>query len=442
MADYPLLAGADVVICGGGTAGAFAAAAAAESGVSVLVLEQQGCLGGAAVNALVTPMMTSRLPGGVECSYLSRRLASGMAFDPVRLAMELERLCLGAGARLCYQVTICGADSAAGQVRAVAVMTKKGMCRVEGRVFLDCTGDGDLAFLAGAGWEQGDADTGADQPMSLRYILGGVDLARFGAFLDEQGRRAGLPATARSSGRDGQLLYAAVTDRGAWALGPLFSQALRAGELTAEDCAYWQCFGIPGREDALAMNHPEFFDLPDALDPFQLTAVQTRGREAIWRQMAFYRRHFPGCERAYVAQTAPLAGVRESRRIRTAYRLTAADICARRKFPDRIAQSAYPVDIHGAAPEAVPAAETDRPWFEIPYRCLPVAGFANLLAAGRCIGADFTAQSAVRIQPTCRVLGEAAGIAAAMAVREDTPVSGLDGARIADEMVRRGAKFL
>ncbi len=441
MTDLPLLARADVVVCGGGTAGAFAAAAAAESGVSVLVLEQQGCLGGAAVNALVTPMMTSRLPGGAECSYLSRRLASGAAFDPARLAVDLERLCLGAGARLCYQVTLCGADAGAGRVRAVTVMTKKGLCRVEGRVFLDCTGDGDLAFLAGAGWEQGAADTGADQPMSLRYILGGVDLARFGAFLDQQGRRAGLPDTARS-GRDGRPLYAAVTDRGRWALGPLFSQAVAAGELTAEDCAYWQCFAIPGREDALAMNHPEFFDLPDALDPFQLTAVQVRGREAIWRQLAFYQRHFPGCERAYVAQTAPVAGVRESRRIRTAYRLTAGDVLARRKFPDRVAQSAYPVDIHGAGPEAAPAAETDRPWFEIPYRCLPVDGFANLLAAGRCIGADFTAQSAVRIQPTCRVLGEAAGIAAAMAVREGVSPAGLDGERVAAEMVRRGAVFL
>ena len=232
-------------------------------------------------------------------------------------------------------------------------------------------------------------------------------------------------------------------ETGDWALKQLFSDAIAAGDLTREDMAYWQLFGVPGRRDTVTLNNPEFFDLPDATDPAQLTAVQIRGREAIFRQLAFYRKYFPGCENAYVSQIASMVGVRESRRIKTGYMLTALDLAQRRKFPDRIAQSNYPVDIHGLSlDQQAKAEENDRPWFEVPYRCLVVEDFRNLLVAGRCIGADFTAQSALRIQFTCRSLGEAAGIAAAMALEQDLDVSAVDGRAVADKMVSLGAKFM
>lgn len=206
---------------------------------------------------------------------------------------------------------------------------------------------------------------------------------------------------------------------------------------------YGQQFGVPGRRDTVTLNNPEFFDLTNATDPEQLTLVQIRGRETIFRQLAFYRKYFPGCENACISQIAPMVGVRESRRIRTACRLTWQDLASRRKFPDRIAQSNYPVDIHGLPlDQQARAEENDMPWFEIPYRCLIVEGFRNLLAAGRCIGADFTAQSALRIQFTCRSLGEAAGIAAAMALEQHSDVTGIDGSAVAEKMISLGAEFL
>ena len=445
MTDYeklPFLSEADVIVCGGGTAGTFAAIAAAEQNVSVLLLEQSGCLGGTATQALVTPMMSLRLPKDVTCSYLSRRMGSLRNYDPLLLAWELEKMCLSAGVRILYHVTLCDAAVEQKTVREAIVACKKGLMRVRGKVFIDATGDGDLCCYAGASYEQGAPDTGANQPMSLRYMVGGVDLNILRAFLQEQGQKNGPAHTARA-GEIYHQVYAAVMDSGDWALKQLFADAVCTGELTHEDMAYWQLFGVPGRQDTVTLNNPEFFDLTDATEPEQLTQVQIRGREAIFRQLAFYRKNIPGFQNAYVSQIAPMVGVRESRRIHTAYNLTWQDLATRQKFADRIAQSNYPVDIHGLPLDQQAQALTcDQPWFEVPYRCLIPEGFRNLLVAGRCIGADFTAQSALRIQFTCRSLGEAAGIAAAMAIKQEMDLDLIDGAAVTDRMIALGAEFL
>ena len=440
--QFPVYAQADVVVCGGGTAGVFAAVAAAEQGAQVLLLEQTGCVGGAASQALVTPMMSLRLPGEGCGSYLTRRMGMERNHDPLMLGWELERLCLNAGVRILYHMTLCGAVREAGALREIVAACKLGLVRIQGKIFVDATGDGDLCAFAGIPFEHGAPETGANQPMSLRYLLGGVELERLRTFLQEQGERIGPGHTAKAGAQYHQV-YAAVMDTGAWALKALFQEAVDAGELLPEDMAYWQLFGVPGRQDGVTLNNPEFFDLTDATDPEQLTQVQIRGRAAIFRQLGFYRNHLPGCEKAYVTQIAPMVGVRESRRIRTAYRLTGLDLVERRKFPDRIAQSNYPVDIHGLPLEQQTKARPDeKPWFEVPFRCLIPERMENLLVAGRCIGSDFVAQSALRIQLTCRSMGEAAGIAAAMALKNGGTVAAIDGKAVAEEMERLGAEFV
>ena len=438
--NLPLLAEAEVVVCGGGTAGAFAAIAAAEQGADVLILEQSGCLGGTAVGGLVTPMMSLRLPGDATGSYLSRRMGNVRSYDPLMLGWELEQMCLGAGVRILYHVTLCHALTDGQRLTDAVVAVKQGLMRVRGKVFIDATGDADLCCYAGAGFQCGNAQ-GANQPMSLRYLLGGVDLEALGAFFQRLGQTKG-PAHTAKAGETYHGIYAAVMESGDWALKEIFEEAVAGGELLPEDMAYWQLFGVPGRRDTVTLNNPEFFDITDSLDPQARTQVQIRGRRAIFRQLEFYRKHFPGCENAYISQIAPMVGVRDSRRVRTAYELTALDLAQYRKFPDRVAQSNYPVDVHGLPLDTTARAAEEKPWFEVPFRCMVVAGFENLLAAGRCIGADFTAQSALRIQLTCRSLGEAAGIAAAWAVREDGNVSRADGTAVAAEMTRLGAEFL
>ena len=116
-----------------------------------------------------------------------------------------------------------------------------------------------------------------------------------------------------------------------------------------------------------------------------------------------------------------------------------------RKFEDAIAQSNYPVDIHGRKLRNIEIRqnkEDRRPFYEIPYRCLAVKGIANLLVAGRCIGSDFIAQSSLRIMPTCRAMGEACGIAAAISLDENVGIHELDGARVRSLMKEKGAQFV
>lgn len=148
--SLPLIGEADIVVCGGGTAGAFAAIAAADSGCRVLVAEQTGSLGGAAVNGLVVPMMNTGIPGNPQCSYISRRLhnellesggadASGMNFDPILLETALERLCTDSGVRICFYTTLADAVTKGNKISEIVVVNKNGLGRIRGKIFIDAT---------------------------------------------------------------------------------------------------------------------------------------------------------------------------------------------------------------------------------------------------------------------------------------------------------------
>ena len=138
----------------------------------------------------------------------------------------------------------------------------------------------------------------------------------------------------------------------------------------------------------MALNNPEFFEYTDACDPKQLTQIHLKGKQIILRQLNFYKKYFPGCENAYVSNISAMVGVRESRRIKGEYELTGEDLLKQKKFEDAISQANYPVDVHGMKElyrDDRPHGDTNKPWYEIPFRCLVVKGFDNLLTAGRCI---------------------------------------------------------
>ncbi len=442
---------ADVVVCGGGSAGVFAAVAAAREGAKVLLVESQGGLGGTAVNGLVIPYMTVRIPGEPRCSYLHKELDRRVeeyhkekyvrnSCDPMVFGIILEQMCTESGVQLLFHSSVCGALVEEGRIGAIAVACKDGIRRIDGKVFIDCTGDASLAVLAGAGYEQGHPRTGVNQPMSLRYMVDGVDMEAFKDFLDTYND----PASA-TSGRNGGSMYAAVWNKTEGALKPLFREAIANGDLTEQDMAYWQMFTTPGRENGLAFNNPEFFDLTDACDPLQLTEVQVRGKAFILRQLMFYKKYFKGFDNAYISNIAPMVGIRESRRIHAKYNLTGMDLLGQRKFPGCISQCNYPVDVHGGADlfqDDLPEGDPKKPWYEIPYDCLVSADLDNLLAAGRCVGADFVAQSSIRIQICCHSMGEAAGTAAAMSLDRNVLPGQLTGEEVSGRMKERGAEFI
>lgn len=446
---------ADVVVCGGGTAGAFAAIAAAERGCKVMIVEQFGGLGGTATYGLVTPVMHTHISSDPQCSYIVPKLnalmvrlgvadpATGRYFDPMGLKIALERMCMDAGVEMLFHTFITDVIKEGDTVKGIVVSNKSGTYVVEGKVFIDCTGDGDVSVLAGAEYTKGNPETGKCQPISLRYLVDGVNVPEMGEFLLSETARTGVDS-ACSYNRDTQDFYMAVCREGAWTLGDLFDKAIAAGDLVPEDRWYWQAFRVPGRPSTVAFNNPEFFEEVDGTDVEHLTHTQLVGKQRIMRQLMFYKKYFKGFENAYIGEIAGMVGIRESRNIVTKYVMTAEDLMKKNKFDDAFCQSNYPIDIHGKTLNCKPVAPNDdgKPWYEIPYGTLVVRGIDNLMVAGRCLGCEFLAQSSLRVQQSVRSSGEAAGIGAAMAVEQSVLPKQIDGRAVRTEMEKLGAVYV
>ena len=428
----------DVIVVGGGTAGSVTGIASARLGARTLVVEALGFLGGTATGALVTPFMRNVAGGkelnrGLTDEIKARLRAQGDGavdpdgndnwFNPEGLKFVLEDLLLEAGGEVLYHTYFVGAVVKEGWIQAVEVHNKAGLSTLRAKVFVDATGDADLAVAAGAPFQAGDED-GHHQAMSLRFLLGNVNLDDLSRFLTE----IGLPQPCPS------FMHFAMAWGSGSPLEPLFQKAVTEGVLQKRDGDYFQAFTVPGRPGELAFNCPRIdtkFD--DGTNPWQLSAAQVDGRRAIRRLLNFCRRYLPGCEESYLVAVAPLVGVRESRRIVGDYVVTLDDILNCRMFPDSICRNHYPVDIHPVRGRGrrwddltgTPYSHPDA-FHEIPYRALIPKRVNNLLVAGRCISATFEAQASIRIQPNCHTLGQAAGTAAAMAAQNGVGVRDVD----------------
>lgn len=444
---------ADVIVCGGGTAGAFAALAAANEGKSVLILEQFGGLGGTATLGLVTPVMHSHIEGDPQCSYISNELnkklreynavdASKRIFDPMMLRITLEEMCMKANVKVLFHTFISDVITVDNKVQCVIAVNKSGTFAVEGKVFIDCTGDADVTVLAGGEYTKGNPDDeNKTQPISLRYIIDGVDIPALAAFFKAEIERTGINCAIVPTSDD---IYGAVCRVGKYTLGELFDKAIAAGDLIPEDRWYWQMFKVTGRPYSLAFNNPEFFEDVDGTNAEHLTRTQLEGKQAIHRQLEFYKKYMKGFEKAYISDIAAMVGIRETRNVIAEYTLTAVDLLSKAKFADAFCQSNYPVDIHGKTlnfGQEITQNTDGRPYYEIPVRSLIVKGIDNLLVAGRCLGAEFLAQSSLRVQQSVRSSGEAAGILASIAVDKAVPVRELDTTAVPKIMKDKGAVF-
>lgn len=428
----------DVLVAGGGTAGAVAAITVARHGLKVLVIEQMGYLGGTQTGALVTPMMELLIDGNPEISAVNYEIKErlekqgdgrGNWFNPEGVKTVLEEMLLEAGGHLLYFTTVIDVQKDNNKLEGLVIHNKSGIRTITASVVIDCTGDADVARLAGVPFESGKKSTGVNQPMSVRFEMGNIDLAKFGSFLKELGQNETTNL---------QDFYGAHTLDVRWPLSPIFKKGLEEGIITKEDAKYFQFFAVPGKPGVLSFNCPEIFENVDGTNAQHLTEAMVKGRQAIKRLVAFMKSSFPGFEDAYLLMSAPMVGVRESRRILGEYYLTAQDVARYRKFEDGIVKCNYYMDIHDMSEEdkkRLQSFETQKivaaeKYFEIPYRCCVPKGIENLLVAGRCISADFEAQSAMRIQQVCRALGEGCGHAAYTAIRKCQVPRAVDGKEV------------
>ncbi|MFZ5827359.1 MAG: FAD-dependent oxidoreductase [Bacillota bacterium] len=443
----------DVLVCGGGPAGVMAAVAAARAGAQVGLVEQYGFLGGMATTALVLPLMTFHATmvepviTGLPQELIDRLVARGASpghlpdpigfcasitpVDPEALKLVHQELCLEAGVDLLLHSFVVGAEREGDRIGRALLATKEGLTPVEATVFVDATGDGDLAARAGVPFEYGRTADRLAQPMTMMFRIHGVDWAPIAQYAEAH------PDDFVLGCKPGDLLRLPAP-----ALAGFFRlvrQAKAEGRFPIErDRVLLFATGRPGE----AIVNMTRITRADGTTASGLTRGEVEGRIQVEQVIAFLRRYIPGCERIELIQTGTQVGVRESRRFLGRYVLTGHDVVTGARFDDAIARGAYPIDIHspsGGELQAIKMAPGTS--YDIPYRSLLPREIANLLVTGRCLSADHEALASARISATAMAVGQAAGTAAALSIWAGVDPGQLDVTTLQSALAAAGASW-
>ncbi|MDR7532002.1 MAG: FAD-dependent oxidoreductase [Armatimonadota bacterium] len=446
----------DVVVVGGGPAGSVASIAAAREGARVVCVERYGFLGGTLTAAMVAPMMGFHAGGqqvvrGLPQEIVERLQALGASpghvpdpidfcasitpFDYEGLKRVLLEMAVAADVDLWLHTVFLEAAAGDGVVERVRVWQKDGIKTLRAPVFVDASGDGDLSVAAGAPFEIGRPADGRPQPMTLMMRLGGVDweevMDHLAAHPDDVQHGQGIHE------RIDVGWLRRLPSRGFAGFGGLVSAARARGEWTIPRDRLLVFEGV--RPGEAVVNTTRVLDRVGVVGA-DLARAEVEGRQQAYFVAEFLRRHVPGFAAAYLLETPAQIGVRETRRVLGDYVLTADDVLGARKFDDAVACGAYPIDIHDPASLRLVARRLpDGEYYTIPYRCLLPRGGQNWLVAGRCISATHEAAAAFRVSAIVMAIAQAAGIAAAIAVRQGTTPRGIDVQALREALRARGA---
>ncbi|MBR0459814.1 MAG: FAD-dependent oxidoreductase [Victivallales bacterium] len=439
--DIPVISDVDILVVGGGPAGLAAAISAARQGRSVALAEREFCLGGTATGSLVGPFMTCSDPDGKQqiirgfFEELVRRLvAAGGAEDPMSitkcdghsswhvkghnnvtpfhseiLKVVAEEMCEEAGVQLLYGLQAMDVQKSADGARLTGVffLAKEGPVFVRAKAFVDCTGDGDVAFFAGCPMMQGATDTGEMQAAGFFFEVEGIDEEVFQKRFEKGGTDA--------------MRYSDIIQRAA-DNGDYPIPRRRMG-------LYKSCDGT------WRANITRIPDV-DGTKSADLTRIVVEGRKQMTAYMKFLHKYVPGAEQTRLVRSASMPGVRETRRILGSFVMNEQSIINGEMFPDRILILSNSRDTHaGLIGCYIPQ---DRN-YSLPYRILVPQGVDNLLAAGRNVSCDRPTLAAIRVMPPCFGMGEAAGVAVSLAIETGAACASIDVAELQKRLQAQGA---
>jgi hypothetical protein len=426
----------DVVVVGGGPAGITAAAAAARTGLSVILLERYGFLGGAGTAGGLSTFcgLHAKVHGEHRqvihglADELLERLAKldglsaphltindgilAQAYDISTYKIAADELVTGSGARLLFHALAVGVVMADDDtLDAVLIESKSGRAAVRGRVFVDASGDGDVSAWAGVPFEKSSGVDGMLYP-SLMFRINGVDA------------RAAGDAPWRTVER-------------------LMAEAERAGTHTfprKKPIVRPQRNPLEWRANLTQLSNPDGSAI-DGTAVDELTHGELQGRQQVLDAFTFIRDHTPGFGDSYIVDLAPQIGIRETRRVIGRYRLTEDDVRDCADFADTIGVNGWPVEAHvsGNVEFRWPRGENPRGFNQLPFGMLVPERPRNLYVAGRCASMTHDAQSAARVTGPCFAMGEAVGTAAGLALGAGVDCGDIDVAELQNRLERAGA---
>jgi hypothetical protein len=435
----PIFGEYDVVVMGGGPAGLAAATSAAKNGASVLLIERYGFLGGMGTAAGVTNFCglhanvygeIKQVVHGVADDLLSRMQAldglnpphlifgkiCAQAYDMSTLKCAADAMLLDAGVEILFHalgagITMC--DD--GRIESLVLETKSGRVAVRASIFIDCSGDADLAHWAGLDYEKGNGEGQMMYP-TLMFRVGNVNAEEAGAAW------LTIPKTMAEAQRSGAYRF------------PRQGAVVRPQKHPYE----W-------RVNVTQLKSPDG-SATDGTDARDLSAGEIEGRRQIVDYLRFLRKEIPGFQEAYALDIAPQIGIRETRRIVGEYMLTAEDVLTCARFDDSIGVNGWPLEKHVAGDvvwEWPPIPESCG-YNQLPYRMIlprrtEAQRASNVLVAGRCASMTHDGQSAARVTGACFVMGEAAGAAAALALRDGVTVYEVDSSKLQQTLTAQGA---
>lgn len=406
----------DVIVVGGGTAGCACAYTLGKLGLKTLIIEKNSFLGGTMTSALVTPAMNT-VSGDNTNFYkeLTKRLSKlgGQAtysdgnpgwFNPELLKIVLDEMMSHAKVDVIFDSEIDDIICEKNHIKKVKLNSDILSVYIETKYVVDSTGDCNFSKKLNCNFLNKNDEF---QPNNLRFIMSGINIKQFSDWIMEFDKDRNVTTSAVI---DGQIhlstAYTWDTDK-KWALRPFFEDAVKKKILKYKDTSYFQVFTVPGMFGALAFNTPRIVCTPEInpLDPIARSKALQSGRQSILRIVNFCKTYLIGFENAYISSIANSLGVRVSRRIKGKYVYTIEDLRSGKEFENPCLTSNYPVDIHSNKKNSS-VLEMQKKNYTLPLEALISADYDNLFVIGRCISADFQAQAALRIIPSCFSMGE------------------------------------
>lgn len=410
----------DVVVTGGGTAGCACAYIAAKQGLKVLLIEKNTFLGGSITSSLVVPAMKTS-PNAINTEFfdtLYEKLSkiNGAItycdgnkgwFNPELTKIVLDEMLTSAGVNIIFEVNIKEIEEKLSSYIVTiesdntCIPLKELFTPIEAKYIVDATGDAKICEKLNCEFLENE---NKNQPVNLRFIMSGVNTEQFAKWLMDYDKDREVTTSCKIDGNT-YLSTAYTWDKGKkWGLEPLFKKGIEDGVIKEEDSNYFQIFSIAGTADSIGFNCPRL--LNTSQNPY------IAGHASILRLANFCKKYFPGFNNAHISSIANSLGVRVSRRVKGKYVYTQEDLKTGKQFETPVVISNYPIDIHSDKKDCSKLEKVYQE-YQLPIESLIVKD--RLFVVGRCISADFEAQAALRIIPSCFSMGE--GLARYLATR-------------------------